>query len=900
MSKIRINDLARELEVKSRVILEALPAVGCTEHKTHSSAVEPEIAERVRRYLRGEGGAVAVEAPPAAEPESPAPAVPEPPEPPAVAAETPAAPVEAPKTAPPPERPRPSLRTAPAPPPAAPLKPRLPAVGPRPVYAAPMAPVAPRPAAPTAARPAVTPPSGAGAPPTPAAHPHAPAPASAAPTPAALAPPRPAPRVPTLNVSASQAPAASAPPPAVPGRRVIVPVAPQRPVYQAPPPGAAPVTRGPIGRPAPGKPIYQRPTVPRPGTAPVGRAATPEGRREPRVKEGMQRIAAPALTAPTGPLPITREITINEGITVKDLSERLQARARDVIRKLFDRGLMVTVNQALDAEIATQIAREFGADAKTVSFEEAALQAVEGEAEVQAAGLVPRAPVVTIMGHVDHGKTSLLDAIRETNIAAGEAGGITQHIGAYQVEIQDKASPAYGRRIVFIDTPGHEAFTRMRARGARVTDVVVLVVAADDGVMPQTLEAIDHARAANVPIIVAINKIDKPDAQPDRVKKQLADRGLLAEDWGGTTVMVNVSARAHTNLNQLLEMILLVTDLQELKANPEAPAQGTVLEAELDRGRGPVARVLVQDGTLRLGDNIILGSVLGRVRALFDDRGRPVEEAGPSTPVEVLGLEGLPEAGDRWAAVTDRNKARQIALYREEKARESALARASRMNLETLSQQMAVAGGEVKELPLIIKADVQGSAEVLVDSLAKLSTDKVKVRVIHSGVGAINENDVLLASASNAVVIGFNVRPDRKAAEIAEREKVEIRLHSIIYELLDEMKKAMSGLLAPIVQETSLGRAEVRQTFRIPKIGMVAGCYVRDGKLTRDAQVRVVRDGKVVYTSKISSLRRFKEDVAEVRNGLECGIGVANFSDVKPGDVLEAFQIEKIAPTLGA
>ncbi|MGH7190198.1 MAG: translation initiation factor IF-2, partial [Terriglobales bacterium] len=661
---------------------------------------------------------------------------------------------------------------------------------------------------------------------------------------------------------------------------------------------------------------------PRPGTAPAGRAATPEGRRpmhptrpgagrpaagrgaayhsrrEPRVKEGPQRFTAPAPVVPSGPLPITREITISEGITVKDLSERLQSRAKDVIRKLFDRGLMVTVNQSLDAEIATQIAREFGAAAKSVTFEEETLKGVVEEAVTDSAHQVPRAPVVTIMGHVDHGKTSLLDAIRESNVAGGEAGGITQHIGAYQVEMQDRNSPAYGRRIVFIDTPGHEAFTRMRARGARITDVVVLVVAADDGVMPQTLEAIDHARAADVPILVAVNKIDKPDAQPDRVKKQLGDRGLLAEDWGGTTVTVNVSAKARTNLNQLLEMILLVTDLQELKANPEAPAQGTVLEAELDRGRGPVARVLVQDGTLRLGDTIILGSVLGRVRALFDDHGQTLESAGPATPVEVLGLEALPEAGDRWTVVSDRSKAKQIALYREEKARDVALARASRMNLEALSQQMAGAGGDLKELPLIIKADMQGSAEVLVDTLAKLSTEKVKVRVIHSGVGAINENDVLLASASNAVIIGFNVRPDRNASDLAEHEKVEIRLHSIIYELTDEIKKAMSGLLEPILKETVLGRAEVRQAFRVPQVGMVAGCYVREGKLTRDAPVRVVRDGTVVYTSKIASLRRFKEDTSEVRNGLECGVGVANFSDIKPGDVLEAFQIEKIVATL--
>ncbi|MGH9536012.1 MAG: translation initiation factor IF-2, partial [Terriglobales bacterium] len=728
------------------------------------------------------------------------------------------------------------------------------------------------------------------------------------------------PRPPSLTIASAGLSAASAPP-ATPGRRVIVPVAPQRPVYQAPV-GAPPVRPS---HPAPGKPIYQRPAAStRLGSAPMGRAATPEGRRpmhptrpganrpagprggqhhlrrEPRVREGRQNAyERPSAPLPSGPLPISREITLSEGITVKDLSERLQVRAKDVIRKLLDRGLMVTVNQPLEGETAITIAREFGAAATVVSFEEEALKTVEETrgAEADGARLTPRAPVVTIMGHVDHGKTSLLDAIRQTNVAAGEAGGITQHIGAYKVEIADRQSPAYGRALVFIDTPGHEAFTRMRARGAKVTDVVVLVVSADDGVMPQTLEAIDHAKSANAPLLVAINKIDKPDAQPDRVKKQLADRGLQPEDWGGNTVMVNVSARAKTNLNHLLEMILLVSDLQEPRANPEAPGQGTVLEAELDRGRGPVARVLVQDGTLRTGDTLVLGSVLGRVRALFDDHGRSLPAAGPSTPVEVLGLEALPEAGDRFTVVNDRLKARQIALYREEKAREAAQARASRMNLEALSQKMG-SGAEVKELALIVKADVQGSAEVLVETLNKLSRPKARVRVIHSGVGAVTETDVLLAAAANAVIIGFNVRPERKATELADHEKVEIRQHSVIYELAEEIEKAMAGLLEPVVKETTVGRAEVRQTFRIPKVGAIAGCYVRDGKLARDAAVRVVRDGAVVYTGKIASLRRVKEDVTEVRSGLECGVAVSNYGDIKPGDVLEAFQLERVAATL--
>ena len=424
------------------------------------------------------------------------------------------------------------------------------------------------------------------------------------------------------------------------------------------------------------------------------------------------------------------------------------------------------------------------------------------------------------MGHVDHGKTSLLDAIREANVAGREAGGITQHIGAYQVEMN-------GRKIVFIDTPGHEAFTRMRARGAKVTDIVVLVVAADDGVMPQTLEAIDHARAAGVPIVVAINKIDKPDAQPERIKQQLADRGLLAEDWGGDTVMVPVSARTHQNLDLLLEMILLVADMQDLKANPARPAMGTVLEAQLDRGRGPVATVLVRNGTLRVGDFFICGAVFGKVRAMLNDRGTQVRKAEPSTPVEVLGLESLPEAGDDFQVVTDTAKAKQIVNFRDQKAREAALAKTSRLTLEQLHQQMEA--GEVKELPIIIKTDVGGTAEVLTETLQKLSNEKVKVRVIHSGVGAINESDVLLASASNAIIIGFNVRPERNAAALAEQEKVDIRLHTIIYNLMDEIKRAMSGLLEPVFREVYKGKAEVRETFRITKVGSVAGCLVQDG-----------------------------------------------------------------------
>jgi translation initiation factor IF-2 len=524
------------------------------------------------------------------------------------------------------------------------------------------------------------------------------------------------------------------------------------------------------------------------------------------------------------------------------------------------------------------------------SFEEE-LTDIETEAS-KPEDLSPRAPVVTVMGHVDHGKTTLLDGIRETKVAEGEAGGITQHIGAYSVDVN-------GRRVVFLDTPGHEAFTMMRARGARVTDIVVLVVAADDGVMPQTREAIDHARAANVPIVVAVNKIDKPDANAERVKRELSDLGLMPEEWGGTTVTVEVSARQRKNLDQLLEMILLVADIGDLKANPKRMAQGTVLEAKLDRGRGPVATVLVQDGTLSEGDLLIAGTVDGKVRALFDHKGRKVKSAGPATPVEVLGLSSLPAPGDTFHVIDDPIKARQVITYRQAQAKERALgAKGGRLTLESLQQQMAEGG--MKELPIIIKADVQGSAEVLADTLTKLSDDRVKIKIIHTGVGAINESDVLLATASNAIIIGFNVRPDRNASDVAEREKVDIRQHSIIYNVTDEMKKAMTGLLEPTLKETRIGTADVRQIFKAPKIGTIAGCVVRDGRITRsgDSQARLLRDNVVVWQGKIAGLRRFKDDVSEVKAGFECGIALERFNDVKAGDVIEVFAVERIAQTV--
>jgi len=608
----------------------------------------------------------------------------------------------------------------------------------------------------------------------------------------------------------------------------------------------------------------------------------------------------PRLSLSNEPMPITRNITFSEAVTVKDLAEKLDIRAKDLIARLLARGVFATINQTLSEDLAREMARHFGADSEVISFEdqiqqEYDAQAIEAENEEAFTNAI-RPPVVTIMGHVDHGKTSLLDAIRTTNVAGGEAGGITQHIGAYKVMITDTNSPAFGREIVFLDTPGHEAFTRMRARGAKVTDIVVLVVAADDGVMPQTLEAIDHAKAANVPLIVAVNKIDKPDAQPDRVKKQLADRGLLPEDWGGETIFVDVSAKKHTNLNQLMEMICLVADMKELKATPDRLATGAVLEAKLDRGRGPVATVLIDNGTLHMGENFVVGNIFGKVRAMFDDRGRTLDEAGPSTPVEILGLEGLPQAGDQFVVVAEREKAREIAAYREQKAREALLAKSTRVSLEGLAQQVKTEGP--KQLDIILKGDVQGSVEVIGDLLGKLSNEKVRIKVLRSSVGAITESDVLLAAASNAIIIGFNVRPERKAQEMADQEKVDIRLHSIIYELQDEIKKAMTGLLEPTIKESYQGRAEVRETFRIPKVGTIAGCQVADGTIKRDHEVRLLRDNVVVFTGKIGSLKRFKDDASEVRTGMECGIGIHNYNDLKVGDVIEAFVSEKVAAQL--
>ncbi|MFZ2491495.1 MAG: translation initiation factor IF-2, partial [Thermoanaerobaculia bacterium] len=585
----------------------------------------------------------------------------------------------------------------------------------------------------------------------------------------------------------------------------------------------------------------------------------------------------------------TGRVALTEGVTVKELAEKLDVRANDLMKHLFmKKGLMVSINQPLGAELAMEVARELGLEADVVSFEES----VELEAiERSTTGSVSRGPVITVMGHVDHGKTSLLDVIRETNVAEGEAGGITQHIGAYQVDKR-------GRKIAFLDTPGHEAFTMMRARGAKVTDIVILVVAADDGVMPQTKEAIDHARAAKVPLIVAINKIDKPNANVERVRRELADFGVQVEQWGGDVVSVEVSAKQKKGIDELLDMILLTADMLDLKANPEFSAKGVVLEARKEVGRGIVATVLVQDGTLKIGDPFFCGQTYGRVRALTDQRGERVKEVGPATPVQVTGFEDVPNAGDTMSAVDDETQARMIGQLRQEKAREQMQQKGSRISLDQLFQRMKEGGA--KELNLIIKADVQGSVEVLTDTLKKLTTPEVKINVIHASVGAISTNDVMLATASEAIVVGFSVRPERNAQDLAEKEGVDIRLHTVIYNLVDEIKLAMVGLLDPKFQEVFQGRAQVRETFKVPKIGLIAGCMVTEGVIPRTAGVRLLRDNRVIYEGKIGSLRHFKNDVAEVRQGFECGIGIEKFQDYKAGDVIEAFKIDKIAGTLSS
>ena len=789
---------------------------------------------------------------------------------------------------------------------------------------------------------------------TPAVRAEAPAPEVFEPPAVAAEPPPPAPTVvhdpvPVAPVEASaptngvevRAPSPAPPPPPPPSRQVRV----LRPTAAALNAGIRPGERAPAPPPPPPPParerpgdrssrLRERPSLPRsermgtPGETATpqttyipppdagrrrSRRSSPRGGRKIEGKAGRfdkgefipppkalsleDRIATRLEVPSAGEL---KSVRLIEGSTVKEFAEKLGIKPKDIVTLLLQRGVFATINQPLMDDVAADLGKRFGYDVSFVPFEE--MVAEEEFEELIAADAddveLPRAPVITVMGHVDHGKTSLLDAIRATEVAAGEAGGITQHIGAYSVQVPSADNPAELRRVVFLDTPGHEAFTMMRARGAKATDIVVLVVAADDGVMPQTIEAIEHSRAAGVPIIVAINKIDKADANPDRVKQELAQQGLSPLEWGGETEMVPVSAKKRQNLETLLETILLTSDILNLRASSTRLASGVVLEAKLDRGRGAVATVLVQQGTLRTHDPFIVGQISGRVRAMFNDRGEPITEAGPATPVEVLGLQGVPQAGESFQVVSDITKAQSISQHRQMLSRQAALLQTTKRGIEALGES------EVKELLVIIKADVQGSVEVLKSTLQKLSTDRVKVKVIRSGVGAITESDVLLGSATQAgssssavVIIGFNVRPEARAADVAKQEGVDIRLHSIIYKVEEEIRAAMIGMLEAIEKERILGKAAVREVFRVPRAGTVAGCMVVDGVVRRNARARLIRDGVVSWEGNIASLRRFKDDVSEVREGFECGISLENFNDVKVGDQIEAYIVERVAAT---
>jgi translation initiation factor IF-2 len=612
----------------------------------------------------------------------------------------------------------------------------------------------------------------------------------------------------------------------------------------------------------------------------------PEEKEKPRIPAKKEKPTKEPSRPSTLP-PKERKIKVYETIQVGELAKLMGVKVGELLKKALMMGLPLTINQSIDADTAAILADEFGFKVEKAPVEEELLLQYVPPKEEE---LKPRPPVVTVMGHVDHGKTTLLDAIRKTDVASREAGGITQHIGAYKVTLED------GRQITFIDTPGHEAFTTMRARGAQVTDIVILVVAADDGVMEQTKEAIEHARAAGVPIVVAINKVDKPNANPERVKSQLAELGLVPEEWGGDTLMANISARNRIGIEELLELVLLQAEMLDLKAAYDRPARGRVVESRLDKGKGPVATVLIQEGTLREGDVFVSGQTFGRVRAMLDSLGQRVKEATPSTPVEILGFEDLPQAGDDFILVEDEEKARKVAEYRQRKAREAEAAKQTKISLEKLFEKLKE--GELKDLKIVLKADTQGTLEALDASLQKLSTDKVKVTIIRKGIGAITESDVMLASASEAIVIGFNVKPTSQAKETAKQEGVDIRFYDVIYHLLEDIKKAMEGLLEPVYEEVITGVAEVRATFKVPKVGIVAGCYVKEGVISRNNKVRVIRDGVVVFTGGIASLKRFKEDVKEVQAGYECGLKIENFNDVKVGDIIEAFEVRKVEQKL--
>jgi translation initiation factor IF-2 len=748
---------------------------------------------------------------------------------------------------------------------------------------------------------------------------HAPAP----PVEVAVAPP-PAPPGPVVLESPAPPPAAVQPPPVVEAPRPAEPPKPpevpkvEPPVEVRKPEAAKPAESAP-SPPRPAPPVAPRVEPRRPGARPqryerlrppmpADTRPRPRPAPDPRApgapsaavftssaeistrQAGAELSERPAVLVPP-PAPVVKVLKVGGGMTPKELAEKISATSSDVIKRLIKLGVLVTINSPIDAETIGKVAQQFGYVVEQASPEEMMEEAATVEAEAPEL-LLPRAPVVTVMGHVDHGKTSLLDAIRHTNVIATEAGGITQHMGAYEVEVPGHAV----KRVVFLDTPGHEAFTAMRARGAQATDIVVLVVAADDGVMPQTIEAINHAKDAKVPILVAINKIDKPNADPNRIKQQLTEYGLVAEEWGGETIFALVSAKRREGIENLLDNLLVLAEVQEFKANPAKPARGLVVEAELDKGRGPVATILVQTGSLRVGDAVVAGFHHGKVRALLNDKGKKIQEAGPATPVAILGLSGVPLAGDSFAVVGDERKARQIAVARQERHRQEVMVSQPRITLDALHQQ--IEQGEVKELRMIIKGDVQGSVEPLRESLERLGTERVKVNVIHSSVGAITETDVMLASASNAIIVGFNVRPEPKAQRLAEQEHVDLRLYAIIYEAINQVRAAMEGLLEPTYVEHAVGRVEVRQVFTVTKVGTIAGSFVVDGKVLGGASVRLLRDGRVVHTGKIGSLRRFKNDVHEVQSGLECGIGLLNFNDVHQGDILEVYELEQVTTTL--
>ncbi|HME92654.1 MAG TPA: translation initiation factor IF-2 [Methylomirabilota bacterium] len=713
---------------------------------------------------------------------------------------------------------------------------------------------------------------------------------------------RPAPAPMSTPTSVEIAPA---PPvvPAAPAPPVAPPPAPPRPVVPpSPAPSVRPAAAAPPTevKPAPAPPASPRrmPTPPPPRTvvppAAPPRPAVPPRPAAPPIPARPAAAAppappkpapAPAPVAPPEPQEIKRElIKLPESVTVGELAAAMRRKTTEVIKALLDLGVMATVNEVLDPTAAKLVADKFHFDVEVRSLEGDVIE----EEESDPAQLRPRPPVVTVMGHVDHGKTSLLDAIRTTKVAEREFGGITQHIGAYQVDT------SHGK-VTFLDTPGHEAFTAMRARGAQATDMVILVVAADDGVMPQTVEAINHARAANVPILVAVNKIDKPGSDPDRVKRELSNHGLVPEDWGGQTIFIHTSAKRGDGIPQLLEMTALQAEILELRANPARAGRGVIVEGRLDRGRGPVATALIQSGTLKEGDAVVVGSHSGRVRAMFNDRGKKVSSAGPSAPVEILGLSGVPQAGDTMLVVSDERKARQIATVRSERDRLKGKS-AARVTLEDLHKQ--IAAGEVKELRLVIKADMQGSVEALTESLERLSTDEVKLKVIHSSVGTVTESDVMLASASNAIVLGFNVKADPKAATQAQANGVDMRSYNVIYDAINDVKAALSGMLAPEIREVVLGRAQVRQLFPISKVGTIYGSAVTEGKMVRGAKARIKRGETVLGESTVSSLKRFKDDVREVLQGLECGIGIEGIKGVQPNDVIEAFTTEEVARTL--